>query len=166
MRLWSWHPRYLDARGLAALWRESLRARAVLRGQARGCRHHPQLLRLRRDPDPRRAIEAYRAAVWAEAARRGYSFDRSKFGPCRPVTPTPCTSGQLGHEWRHLLRKLRSRSPATYRACCALARPVPHPLFRVTSGPVEDWERARGRAPAVSAPTSSPARRSRRASRR
>ncbi|HEU5178767.1 MAG TPA: pyrimidine dimer DNA glycosylase/endonuclease V, partial [Burkholderiales bacterium] len=32
MRLWSLHPKYLDARGLVALWREALLAQAVLRG--------------------------------------------------------------------------------------------------------------------------------------
>lgn len=30
MRLWSLHPKYLDARGLVALWREGLLARKVL----------------------------------------------------------------------------------------------------------------------------------------
>ena len=29
MRLWSLHPRYLDAKGLVALWREALLAQAV-----------------------------------------------------------------------------------------------------------------------------------------
>ena len=32
MRFWTIHPRYLDARGLVALWREALLAKAVLRG--------------------------------------------------------------------------------------------------------------------------------------
>ena len=45
MRLWSLHPKYLDARGLVALWREALLAQAVLRGETRGYRHHPQLAR-------------------------------------------------------------------------------------------------------------------------
>ena len=31
MRLWTLHPRYLDAQGLVALWREALLAREVLR---------------------------------------------------------------------------------------------------------------------------------------
>jgi len=30
MRLWSLHPRYLDAKGLVALWREGLLAQKVL----------------------------------------------------------------------------------------------------------------------------------------
>ncbi|MGC2462396.1 MAG: pyrimidine dimer DNA glycosylase/endonuclease V [Steroidobacteraceae bacterium] len=32
MRQWPLHPRYLDARGLVALWREALLAQAVRRG--------------------------------------------------------------------------------------------------------------------------------------
>jgi len=36
MRLWSLHPRCLDAKGLVALWREGLLARAVLRGVTKG----------------------------------------------------------------------------------------------------------------------------------
>lgn len=143
MRLWTVHPRYLDARGLVALWREGLLARAVLRGDTRGYRHHPQLQRFRAHATPRSAMNAYLAAVWSEADRRGYAFDRAKIGPVRAVAPIPCASGQLAHEWRHLLRKLRTRSPAEWRACRAVAAPAPHPLFRIVAGPVEAWERER-----------------------
>ena len=50
MRLWSVHPKYLDARGLVALWREALLAQAVLRGRTNGYVHHPQLQRFRTQP--------------------------------------------------------------------------------------------------------------------
>ncbi|HEY6894267.1 MAG TPA: pyrimidine dimer DNA glycosylase/endonuclease V, partial [Rhodanobacteraceae bacterium] len=33
MRLWSIHPKYLDASGLVALWREALLGQAVLAGR-------------------------------------------------------------------------------------------------------------------------------------
>lgn len=141
MRLWTVHPRYLDRQGLVALWREGLLARAVLRGETRGYKHHPQLQRFRAHAKPRSAINAYLAAVWQEADSRGYAFDRSRIGPVRAVAPIPCTAGQLEYEWRHLLRKLRARSPAAWRACRAVAEPDPHPLFRIVAGPVEDWER-------------------------
>ncbi len=85
MRLWSLHPRYLDPQGLVALWREGLLAQAVLRGRTKGYRHHPQLQRFRAHASPRSAINAYLAEVHAEAARRGYSFDRSKIGPVRRI---------------------------------------------------------------------------------
>ena len=71
MRLWSIHPKYLDPQGLVALWREALLARAVLQGQTRGYRRHPQLTRFREHPSPRLAINAYLAAVHAEATLRG-----------------------------------------------------------------------------------------------
>jgi hypothetical protein len=41
MRLWSLHPKYLDPRGLVALWREALLAQKVLQGGTRGYRSHP-----------------------------------------------------------------------------------------------------------------------------
>lgn len=143
MRLWSFHPRYLDAQGLLALWREALLARAVLRGRTRGYRQHPQLERFRTHPAPRDAISAYLHALHAEAASRGYRFDRSKVGPVRSVAPLPVTDGQLRYEWNHLLRKLSARSPACYRRCRSIALPECHPVFRSIRGPIASWERVR-----------------------
>ena len=108
MRLWTVHPRHLDGQGLVALWREALLARAVLRGETRGYTRHPQLERFRGHPSPRLAINAYLAAVHAEAVKRGYAFDRGKIGPLRAVEAIEVNAGQLEHEWQHLLRKLAS----------------------------------------------------------
>nr|WP_243687290.1 pyrimidine dimer DNA glycosylase/endonuclease V [Methanobacterium formicicum] len=47
MRLWSLHPKYLDVKGLVALWREGLLARAVLKGKTKGYTNHPQLIRFK-----------------------------------------------------------------------------------------------------------------------
>lgn len=142
MRLWSLHPKYLDARGLVALWRETLLAKAVLQGKTRGYRHHPQLARFKAHGSPRLAINAYLAAIHAEATARGYAFDAAKAGPRRPVACMAVTTGQLRHEWRHLLRKLAVRSPATYRKWLHTRKPAPHPLFRRRPGPIAAWERA------------------------
>ncbi len=154
MRLWTLHPRYLDAAGLVALWREGLLARAVLRGRTRGYRHHPQLTRFRSHASPRAAINRYLAAVLAEAAVRGYCFDRRKIAAGRARVVLEATAGQMAHEWRHLLRKLRQRSPSLYRRWRRERSPEPHPLFRIVPGKVEPWERGtigekRGRAPAL-----------------
>jgi len=54
MRLWTLHPKYLDARGLVALWREVLLAQKVLCGTTRGYRHHPQLRRFSEFANPAR----------------------------------------------------------------------------------------------------------------
>ncbi|WP_019139978.1 pyrimidine dimer DNA glycosylase/endonuclease V [Noviherbaspirillum massiliense] len=142
MRLWSLHPSYLDPKGLVALWREGLLARAVLRGETRGYRHHPQLERFRAHPDPVQAINAYLCAVHAEASTRGYAFDRSKIEPCDAVSPIEVTTGQLACEWAHLLSKLAVRSPECYARLATHENPLCHPLFVIRPGPVEPWERA------------------------
>ena len=141
MRLWTLHPKYLDPQGLVALWREALLARAVLRGETKGYRNHPQLARFKSHASPRSAINAYLAAVHSEATRRGYSFDRRKIGPVRSRSRIRVNAGQLDYEWRHLLAKLRARSPSDHRRWRKLARPHHHPLFRIVPGPVEEWER-------------------------
>jgi len=141
MRLWTIHPRYLDAKGLVALWREALLAKAVLRGETRGYRHHPQLARFRAHAAPRAAINAYLAAVHAEATARGYEFDGRKIGPVRRVARVAATTGQIDLEWRHLMRKLYVRNRALHRRWSRSRRAECHPLFRRVRGPVADWER-------------------------
>jgi hypothetical protein len=144
VRLWTIHPRYLDPQGLVALWREALLARAVLRGRTRGYRQHPQLERFRTHATPRSAISVFLAAIHAEALARGYCFDASKIGPVRTIDPIPVTSGQVSHEWRHLLRKLSVRNPGLRRQWRSVRVPKCHPLFKRVAGPIEPWER-RGR---------------------
>lgn len=141
MRLWSLHPRYLDPQGLVALWREALLARAVLRGETRGYRRHPQLQRFREHAAPRSCINAYLAAVHAEATLRGYRFDARKIGPLRAVPSLPVSDGQLAYEWQHLLHKLGLRSPALHARWHTLQRPDCHPLFKPEPGPLAAWER-------------------------
>lgn len=142
MRIWSLHPRHLDPAGLVALWREALLAKAVLRGETRGYRHHPQLQRFNSHPQPRSAINAYLAAVYEEATARGYRFDGSKVGPVRAVDAIAVTTGQLELEWAHLLRKLALRKPAWHERWSATPMPDCHPLFHLVPGPVADWEKA------------------------
>ena len=145
MRLWSLHPKYLDSKGLVTLWREALLAQAVLRGQTRGYRHHPQLARFREHPQPLAAISRYLHVVYLEATSRGFAFDRTKIRAVRIELAIPVSGEQMRYEWRHLLRKLKRRSPHVWRSCSSLRRPRAHPLFRVRPGPVEPWERPRQR---------------------
>jgi Pyrimidine dimer DNA glycosylase len=142
MRLWSVHPKYLDSKGLVALWREGLLAQAVLRGRTRGYRQHPQLLRFRQHPQPLTAISSYLEVVYREARARGYCFDRSKIRVARKrMMMIPVSQGQLRFEWRHLLRKLENRSPDMWRSWSSLQKPEAHPLFTTHPGPAESWEK-------------------------
>jgi hypothetical protein len=145
MRLWSLHPKYLDRAGLVALWREGLLAQAVLQGETRGYRHHPQLERFRLAPHPLACLRAYLSEVAGEARQRGYAFRLEKLG--RAVRPRakviPLTRGQLAYEVRHFLAKVRQRAPEQYRALAGLARWQAHPIFRLTPGPVAPWEKVK-----------------------
>lgn len=144
MRLWSLHPQYLDARGLVALWREGLLAQAVLRGETRGYRHHPQLTRFRGSAAPLDAIAIYLREVHREATRRGYAFDAAKLRPASGAVTIPVTDGQVACEWRHLRAKLALRDPAALDRIRDVAVPGCHPMFVVRAGAVEPWERADG----------------------
>ena len=143
MRLWTLHPKYLDTRGLVALWREALLAQKVLRGATRGYKHHPQLFRFARTKNPPAALAAYLKGVHAESVRRGCRFDAQKIGAARSRGTIAETRGQLLCEWRHLKRKLKRRDPKRLRELAAVKIPAPHPLFRIVAGEVREWEKAR-----------------------
>ncbi len=141
MRLWSLHPGYLDAKGLVALWREGLLARAVLKGQTQGYQHHPQLERFRRCSKPVVAIEVYLRAVYDESRKRGYRFDAGKLGRKIVCSRLWVTEGQLRYEWAHLTAKIKRRTPVHYQKIRGIEQPRPHPLFRVKAGGIASWER-------------------------
>ena len=143
MRLWTLHPRYFDGKGLVAAWREALLAQKVLRGATRGYVHHPQLARFRSHEQPVRAIATFLEGIADEARRRGYRFDVSKISRGRTQLRIRETHGQLQYEWKHLLAKLRTRSPENYRRLRILGKPQAHPLFRIVEGGIADWERNR-----------------------
>lgn len=140
MRLWTLHPRYLDSRGLVALWREGLLAQAVLGGKTRGYTRHPQLRRFLDSPKPQAMIAAYLRVVQSEATERGFRFDAGKIGPDAGAAPVSVTDGQMAYEWQHLVAKLRVRDPAWLERVATVTEPEPHPLFLITPGPVEAWE--------------------------
>ena len=141
MRLWSIHPKYLDTKGLVALWREALLARKVLSGRTRGYRHHPQLFRFRQQAKPVALLDAYLLSIFHEAEERGYSFDRKKIGRPRKGEKIPVTSKQIAYEFEHLKKKLYNRDRKKYLEIRDIASPLPHPLFLIKPGKVEAWER-------------------------
>jgi hypothetical protein len=141
MRLWTIHPKHLDAKGLVALWREALLAQKVLQGRTRGYRHHPQLFRFQAVRNPAAAVAGYLAVVYGESVRRGYHFDRGRIGAKRFGGKIPETKGQLLYEWKHLKAKLAVRDPARHRASQSIPVPEHHPLFRLVAGKVRDWEK-------------------------
>lgn len=140
MRLWSIHPKYLDAKGLTACWREGLLARKVLLGETRGYRNHPQLIRFRAAADPIAAIDIFLSAVLADARARGYNYDATKINLDARSQQLPVTQGQLEYEFEHLRRKLKIRDKQAYERIKSVTDIQPNPLFVITHGGIEDWE--------------------------
>lgn len=140
MRLWSIHPKYLDAKGLVALWRESLLAQKVLQGETGGYKNHPQLVRFRASQDPLGAIAEYLRHVETESRKRGYAFDSAKIMDKRAPFKIEVTSGQVDYEVGHLLKKLETRAPELHKTLKGCAAFELHPLFVEVDGEVQEWE--------------------------
>ena len=141
MRIWTLHPKYLDARGLVALWREGLLAQAVLTGKTIGYVNHPQLTRFRAQSSPTASIAEYLRGVHEESVDRGYNFAAAKIGRTRNAGLMCVTRGQVEYEWHHLMKKLRVRNRQWGNRFIRTRRPEVHPLFRIVPGAVEHWER-------------------------
>ena len=140
MRLWSLHPKYLDSKGLVALWREALLAQNVLAGNTKGYTNHPQLNRFKKTINPMGAIASYLRFIVIEAGFRGYRFDNSKILNKRLQSKIKVTGGQLAFEYRHLLAKLKIRNTDKYN-CLKIAKDIElHPIFTKVGGKIESWE--------------------------
>jgi len=140
MRLWSLHPKYLDTKGLVALWREGLLARKVLLGKTRGYKHHPQLERFKNHETPVNAVDTYLLYVYDESVERSYKFSRNKIGNDFINQKISVTDSQLEYELKHLKHKLKTRSPVKYNELQKIVSVLPNPIFKVIPGEIESWE--------------------------
>ena len=143
MRLWSLHPRYLDPKGLVAVWREGFLALSVLEGKTAGYRYHPQLDRFKAGKNPADSLRCYLWHIFLESKSRGYKFDSTKVGEIGKCKKLRVTTGQLTYELQHLKMKLKDRNPDGLKLLAAVRMPQPHPLFRIVPGGIEDWERVK-----------------------
>ena len=141
MRLWSIHPKYLDGIGLVALWRESLLAQKVLKGETKGYRHHPQLRRFSDHPDPEGAMARYIIEIWNESRMRGYNFAKEKIGEVPLIDKIPVKRGQLIFEFDWLCNKLKIRNCEKYQELLSVKEIECHPLFKIIEGEIEEWEK-------------------------
>jgi len=141
MRIWSLHPKYLDSKGLVALWRETLLAKHVLEGKTKGYLNHPQLQRFKKAKRPIDCINQYLYAVYEESVERNYNFDKNKFNQEFTSTELPVTNEQIIYEKNHLLKKLKSRDRDKYYDLVDVIQIEANPIFRVINGKIEDWEK-------------------------
>jgi hypothetical protein len=141
MRLWSIHPKYLDSKGLVALWREALLAKKVLQQQTTGYKKHPQLERFKNHPSPISYINAYLKEIYNESKKRNFNFDQSKIGRIYNDFRMTVTSEQIYYEFKLLLKKLKERDPVRYQKQKDMKMICTHPIFIETPGSIETWEK-------------------------
>ncbi|MBN8789616.1 MAG: hypothetical protein J0I84_21245 [Terrimonas sp.] len=140
MRIWSIHPKYLDTKGLVALWRETLLAKHVLEGKTKGYRNHPQLDRFKLTDKPIDRINQYLATIYNEALSRNYNFDKEKIDWNFKPSIMCVTTGQIKFETEHLLNKLKIRDKKKFDNLNKLKKIDQHPIFKIIKGDIEDWE--------------------------
>lgn len=141
MRLWSLHPKYLDIKGIVALWREGIMARNVFNSKNHRYQNHPQLERFKKQKYPLIAIDTYLLHVYSESKKRNYNFNRNLIGFEFMESKIEVTNGQMIYELGHLKRKLKLRDFKTYKKLIGAEFPEPNPLFKVVDGNIESWER-------------------------
>jgi len=140
MRIWSLHPKYLDSKGLVALWRETLLAKNVLRANTKGYKNHPQLNRFKNTEKPIDAINHYLSTIYYEAEARGYKFDKEKIDWNFVPIKLNVTLGQINYESAHLSKKLYVRNLDKYNTLLSEKTIVSNPIFIIIEGEIENWE--------------------------
>lgn len=145
MRLWTISFKYLDAKGLVALWREALLAKNVLAGLTKGYKNHPQLDRFYTHENALEAVNAYLAEVYEEACTRGYKFDVAKVGEFdeRNLAKIAVSRGQIEYEFAFLQKKLKSRDVKAYERNLSVKNIEIVGVFEEVAGGIEPWEKVK-----------------------
>ena len=128
MRLWTISFKYLDAKGLVALWREALLAKNVLAGLTKGYKNHPQLDRF-----------------YAQACARGYKFNAAKVGEfdARNLAKISVARGQIEYEFAFLQKKLKTRDRVIYERNLGVKNIEIASIFKEIEGGIEPWEKVK-----------------------
>jgi len=143
MRLWSFHPKYLDPVGLSRLINEGISGYKALTGKQKMWQNHSQLTRFKNHP--KRYYQIYMILI----CNIKYNQWMNQLNDDIIINGNDCfdhmtvTRGQLEYEWKHYLNKLQSRNPTLYGRLKGIVTPEPHPIFKVIPGSIESWEKVK-----------------------
>lgn len=145
MRLWSFHPKYLDPVGLSRNWHEGLNGFRALVGQQEMWKNHPQLNRFKDCVYPAVMFCEYMSYVAEECIERGKNYNDLELFHDMQIgeVQIPVTSGQLEYEYWWYSEKLKKRNPLLLQKLPGLQDFEPSPFFLVVDGPVEKWEKVK-----------------------
>lgn len=152
MRLWSLHPKYLDCKGLLAVWMEGLLAKKVLEGKTKGYKHHPQLIRFKNCKEPNKLINYYLCEIFKESKKRCYKFDSDKIECTSIKERVPVAKGQIQYELDLLKSKVMVRDRKWYNKIKSIDAPGLNNVFYQVPGEIESWEKVKSCADRESNP--------------
>lgn len=150
MRIWSFHPKYLDKQGLSRAINEGIAGNKALRKTGEGYppswEKHSQLERFKTTAIPGIYSQLYLDRLfmikynsWMLETNQEPFFDDIE----NPYPKLKVTIGQLKYEWQRYLKKISKRSPKLYEELKSIELPEPHPLFNIIDGDVESWEKVK-----------------------
>jgi Pyrimidine dimer DNA glycosylase len=140
MRIWTLHPKYLDSKGLVALWRETLLAKHVLENKTKGYKSHPQLDRFKKAKRPLDMINQYLSEIYKESINRNYRFNGNKIDWKFKPDKIAVTNDQINYEVLHLLKKLKARNTIKFKEVKSVKKHDTLDMFTVVKGGIEKWE--------------------------
>ena len=146
MRLWSFHPKYLDAVGLSRLINEGISGYKALTGQQKMWQNHPQLTRFKNSRYSKDFLQSYLKCIimfQLEKKSKEIDWDDCPKSYSFWFNEIKVTEGQLKYEWQHYLKKLQKRNKKLYNELKSIEIPSPHPIFRVVKGDIESWEKVK-----------------------
>lgn len=133
----------LDTKGLTAVWREGLLAKAIIEGNTSAYEKHPQMIRFNRAKNKDALINQYLSHVLKEANKRKFNFDKSKIKNIKTKEKIKVTKGQVLYEFIHLKKKLEYRDVDKYKELEKIKFPELNPVFELVEGDIEHWEKVK-----------------------
>ncbi|NIO44133.1 MAG: hypothetical protein GTN36_01065 [Candidatus Aenigmarchaeota archaeon] len=133
MRVWIIHSKYLDCKGLVALWRETLLARKVLKGKTKGWKNHPQLNKFKTHKDPVAAVNTYLLYVWKESEKRCYKFNKRKIEKNFTKKKIKISKKDIISDFEDLKNKLKKRNPEKYKEIAKIKKVEANPIFIINN---------------------------------
>ena len=146
MRLWSFHPKYLDNVGLSRAINESISGYKALTGKQEMWKNHPQLERFKASNNPMSNFQDYAFVLCRHKFEQWLEQLETIPTETEYEIVMTVTKGQLQYEWKHYLNKLKTqkgRDKELYEKLKLIENPEPHPLFEVVEGDIESWEKVK-----------------------
>lgn len=143
MRLWSFHPKYLDNIGLSRAINEGISGYKALTGQQKMWANHSQLIRFKATDKPEYYLQIYLNQIFIERLNKWRDTIDAPHITADMNPLLEVTEGQLIYEWNHYLNKLAIRNKTLYNTLKQIDTPEPHPIFKVIEGDIEQWEKVK-----------------------